>query len=230
MWGGGAVDTEEDDGDEDEDEEAPGCSCETHSSRTWTCGSGGDGLGRGSRSDGGACARVCASVSRHRCRLIWTSVGIMIRKEEGAGGGGGAAVTHRHLRQRPACEEEEPLGCRRSQLSVEEEKAGGEGAVKGRSCGDSCSDETQNFSADADSAAEDAAGAAEAAEAAEASSASHQMQVIRPHCSNSDTCSPTPSCRICFQGAEQVRVRTHLKVAPSIHLVTDERPPLVPPD
>uniref|UniRef100_A0A3P8VFM5 RING-type E3 ubiquitin transferase n=1 Tax=Cynoglossus semilaevis TaxID=244447 RepID=A0A3P8VFM5_CYNSE len=35
------------------------------------------------------------------------------------------------------------------------------------------------------------------------SSASHQMQVIRPHCSNSDTCSPTPSCRICFQGAEQ---------------------------
>ncbi|XP_016897623.1 E3 ubiquitin-protein ligase MARCH11, partial [Cynoglossus semilaevis] len=126
----------------------------------------------------------------------------MIRKEEGGGGGGGgaAAVTHRHLRQRPACEEEEPLGCRRSQLSVEEEKAGGEGAVKGRSCGDSCSDETQNFSADADSAAEDAA---EAAEAAEASSASHQMQVIRPHCSNSDTCSPTPSCRICFQGAEQ---------------------------
>ncbi|KAF0046482.1 E3 ubiquitin-protein ligase MARCHF11 [Scophthalmus maximus] len=86
----------------------------------------------------------------------------------------GTATTRRH-----SWEEGRPHPAEEEE-EEEEASAGGEDCGQGRSCGDGDAGH---------SSGEDAAVGA-------------KTQTMRSNCS-SDTCIPTPSCRICFQGAEQ---------------------------
>lgn len=129
----------------------------------------------------------------------------MMSTEEGEAGSaceearGGTAVTHRHT-----WDEGEPHGCQGRPRPAEEDEAAqgeeaedaedaaegeeAEGCREGRSCGDACGgDNAGNISS------EDGA----------VGGTSSKAQTMHSNCS-SETCIPTPSCRICFQGAEQV--------------------------
>lgn len=104
---------------------------------------------------------------------------------------GGTTITHRHTwdegephdsqgRPHPDDEEEEE--------AEQGEEAGG--CREGRGCGDACGgNNTGSFSGE-----DEAVGGR-----------SCKAQAMHSNCS-SETCIPTPSCRICFQGAEQVTV------------------------
>lgn len=130
----------------------------------------------------------------------------MMSTEEGEAGSaceearGGTAVTHRHTwdegephgcqgRPRPAEEDEAARGEEAAETEEGEEGEGcREGCREGRSCGDACGgDNAGNISS------EDGA----------VGGTSSKAQTMHSNCS-SETCIPTPSCRICFQGAEQV--------------------------
>ncbi|XP_031733046.1 E3 ubiquitin-protein ligase MARCH11 [Anarrhichthys ocellatus] len=98
---------------------------------------------------------------------------------------GGTTITHRHT-----WEESEPHGSqgRRSPDDDEAERGEeGEGCRESRSCRDACDgDDAGTFSSE-----DGAVGGRPGKE-----------QTMHSNCS-SETCIPTPSCRICFQGAEQ---------------------------
>lgn len=84
--------------------------------------------------------------------------------------------------QRHAREEGEALGSRGRPHPGD---GGDEQEEEARSCGDAAEDSGGRFSG-------------------EEGGTSRKAQEM-PSNSSSDTCIPTPSCRICFQGAEQVR-------------------------
>ncbi|XP_058493335.1 E3 ubiquitin-protein ligase MARCHF11 [Solea solea] len=111
---------------------------------------------------------------------------------EGGEEGGGAAVTrHRHTWNEEEGEEEE-------EEEPHPEDEGGEECPEGQSfgsCGDTCAGHAGKVSTaeDEDEEEDGAAGGGR----------SCKMQAMTSNCSSSDNCSPTPSCRICFQGAEQ---------------------------
>ncbi|XP_068582158.1 E3 ubiquitin-protein ligase MARCHF11 [Cebidichthys violaceus] len=104
---------------------------------------------------------------------------------------GGTAITHRRT-----WEESEPRGSqgRRSPDDDEaergEEEEEGEGSREGRSCGDACDGHDAGTFSSEDGAVGGVGGRP------------CKEQTMHSNCS-SDTCIPTPSCRICFQGAEQ---------------------------
>ncbi|KAM8727196.1 E3 ubiquitin-protein ligase MARCHF11 [Acanthopagrus schlegelii] len=128
----------------------------------------------------------------------------MMSTEEGEAGSaceearGGTAVTHRHTwdegephgcqgRPRPAEEDEAAQGEEAEEAEDAAEGEEAEGCREGRSCGDACGgDNAGNISS------EDGA----------VGGTSSKAQTMHSNCS-SETCIPTPSCRICFQGAEQ---------------------------
>ncbi|KAG8013802.1 hypothetical protein GBF38_015974, partial [Nibea albiflora] len=105
---------------------------------------------------------------------------------------GGTAVTHCHTWEegephgsqgRPHPDDEEE-GDEAEQGEEEEEGDEGDGCREGRSCGGS---NAGNISSSEDGAV---------------GGRSCKAQAMHSNCS-SETCIPTPSCRICFQGAEQ---------------------------
>ncbi|XP_008302896.1 E3 ubiquitin-protein ligase MARCH11 [Stegastes partitus] len=99
---------------------------------------------------------------------------------------GGTAVTHRHT-----WEEGEPHGSQgRLHPGDEDEAPRGEQGEEGRGCGDACGGAAENNGGDF--SGEDGA----------VGGSSGKAQAMHSNCS-SETCIPTPSCRICFQGAEQ---------------------------
>uniref|UniRef100_UPI0037E859C2 E3 ubiquitin-protein ligase MARCHF11 n=1 Tax=Semicossyphus pulcher TaxID=241346 RepID=UPI0037E859C2 len=114
--------------------------------------------------------------------------------EAGAAGGEageGTAITHRHTwdegepdgsQGRPHPDDEEP-----AEQREEEEEEEGEGYQEGRSCRDACGENNGGNISSEDGAV---------------GGRSRKTQAMHSNCS-SETCIPTPSCRICFQGAEQ---------------------------
>lgn len=113
---------------------------------------------------------------------------------------GGTTIPHRHT-----WEESEPHGFQgRPHPDDEDEALGGEegegaeGCREGRSCRDACGGDTEKFTVENNEgnfSSEDGA----------VGGRSCKPQTMHSNCS-SETCIPTPSCRICFQGAEQVHV------------------------
>ncbi|TDH06296.1 hypothetical protein EPR50_G00132230 [Perca flavescens] len=100
---------------------------------------------------------------------------------------GCTGITHRHT-----WDEGEPLGCQgRRHPEDEDEAAGqgedGEGCLEGRGCRE---------------AGEGSNGGTFSSEEGAVGGTSCKEQAMHSNCS-SETCIPTPSCRICFQGAEQ---------------------------
>ncbi|KAF3698617.1 E3 ubiquitin-protein ligase MARCH11 [Channa argus] len=106
---------------------------------------------------------------------------------------GGTVVPHRHTWE----EEGEPHGSQgrphpddEDEAEEGEEEAEGENCREARSCGDACGGDVENNGGNFSS--EDGA----------VGGTSCKTQPMHSSCS-SETCIPTPSCRICFQGAEQ---------------------------
>lgn len=142
----------------------------------------------------------------HLCNFISTFLFIMSTEEGEAGPGCGEArgdttVTHRHT-----WEEGEPHGSQGRPRPDDEDEAEqgageeeGESCREGRSSGDACiGGDAEKFNVESNEgnySSEDGA----------VGGASCKTQVMHSNCS-SETCIPTPSCRICFQGAEQVNV------------------------
>lgn len=116
---------------------------------------------------------------------------------------GDTGVTHRHTweegephgsqgRVHPGDEDEAGQG-----EQDDEDEEGGESRREGRSCRDACGGNGDNNGGNYSS--EDGA----------AGGSSCKTPAMNSNCS-SETCIPTPSCRICFQGAEQVNARARL--------------------
>ena len=115
----------------------------------------------------------------------------------------GAAVAHRHT-----WEEGDPHGSQgrprlgdedeaeRGEEEEDEEEEEGEGCREGRGCGDACGGAAEYLDG------EDSGGNISTEDGAVGGTSS-KTQAMHSNCS-SETCIPTPSCRICFQGAEQV--------------------------
>lgn len=116
---------------------------------------------------------------------------------------GGTTVTRRHT-----WEEGEPHGSQ-GRLHPDDEDEGegeeeGECCREGRSSGDACiGGHTEKFNVENN-------GGNFSNEDGAVGGASCKTQAMHSNCS-SETCIPTPSCRICFQGAEQVNVPTACK-------------------
>lgn len=142
-------------------------------------------------------AGYCEPVGRHLCNFISTFHFIMSTEEgeagpAGGGGGGeargGTSITHRHTWEEEGCQ-----GRRHPEEEEEDEaeqgqEEDGEGCREARGCRDACEGDNGG-----EFGAEDGAVGGSACKA----------QTMHSNCS-SETCIPTPSCRICFQGAEQV--------------------------
>lgn len=109
--------------------------------------------------------------------------------EEGAACGGGAA-SRRHTWAGGA-----PHGSQGRPQSEEEAGRAADGR-EGRSCRDACGGGGEDD--------DDEAGTLSGEDGADLGAGACKAPAMHSNCS-SDTCIPTPSCRICFQGAEQVR-------------------------
>ncbi|XP_030607851.1 E3 ubiquitin-protein ligase MARCH11 [Archocentrus centrarchus] len=110
---------------------------------------------------------------------------------------GGTTITHRHT-----WEESEPHGSQgrphpddEDEVRGGEEGEGAEGCREGRSCRDACGGDTEKFTVENN-------GGNFSSEDGAVGGRSCKAQTMHSNCS-SETCIPTPSCRICFQGAEQ---------------------------
>lgn len=127
----------------------------------------------------------CELTGGHLCNFVSTFHFIMSTEEGGAGSAcGEATVSRRHT-----WDEGEPDGSQGRPHPEDEAEHGEEEEEGCRSCGDACGgDDAGNFSC------EDGA----------VGGSSCKAPAMHSNCS-SETCIPTPSCRICFQGAEQVR-------------------------
>ncbi|KAK5614656.1 hypothetical protein CRENBAI_012773 [Crenichthys baileyi] len=122
--------------------------------------------------------------------------------EEGdAGPACGEAKAAPTINQRHTWEESDPLGSqgrpqpgsqKEPQSGGEDEEAGEEEEAVGRAC-----------AADAEKFSEEDNGGNTSSEEGAMGGRSDKEQAMHSTCS-SETCIPTPSCRICFQGAEQV--------------------------
>ncbi|XP_070701846.1 E3 ubiquitin-protein ligase MARCHF11 [Pempheris klunzingeri] len=102
---------------------------------------------------------------------------------------GGTTITHRHTwdEGEPHAAQGRPHPDDEDEAEQGEEEEKEEGCREGRSCGDACGgNDAGDFSG------EDGA----------VGGRSCKAQAMHSNCS-SETCIPTPSCRICFQGAEQ---------------------------
>lgn len=113
---------------------------------------------------------------------------------------GGTTVTHRHT-----WEEGEAHGSQgRPHPDDEDEAEQGEGEEEGESClggrsgGDAFGGDAEKFNVENN-------GGNFSGEDGAVGGTSCKTQAMHSNCS-SETCIPTPSCRICFQGAEQVNV------------------------
>ncbi|MEQ2285514.1 hypothetical protein AMECASPLE_032677 [Ameca splendens] len=116
--------------------------------------------------------------------------------EEGdAGSACGEAKAAPTFNQRHTWEESDPLGSQgRPQPDGQKEPQSGEEdeEAEGRAC-----------AADAEKFSEEDNGGNTSSEEGAVGGRSDKEQAMHSTCS-SETCIPTPSCRICFQGAEQV--------------------------
>lgn len=124
--------------------------------------------------------------------------------EEGEAGsacgeaGGDTAITRCHT-----WDEGEPHGSQGRPHPDDEDKGEqGEGEEEGRSCGEACAGNNAGNISSEDGAV---------------GGTSCKAQAMHSNCS-SETCIPTPSCRICFQGAEQVNAP--LPHAPHITVIS----------
>lgn len=105
---------------------------------------------------------------------------------------GGTTITHHHTwdEGEPHDSQGRPHPDDEDEAEQGKEEEEGEDCLEGRSCRDACGENNEgNFSS------EDGA----------VGGRSSKAQAMHSNCS-SETCIPTPSCRICFQGAEQVSV------------------------
>ena len=128
------------------------------------------------------------------CNLIPT-LELIMSTEEGEARGG-TATTHRHTwEEEPRAPRERPHPGDEDQAEPGEEREERDGGVdrrEDRGCGDTFGGDPQESNR-GDFSSEDGA----------VGGAACKTQGMHSSCS-SETCIPTPSCRICFQGAEQV--------------------------
>ncbi|XP_047445947.1 E3 ubiquitin-protein ligase MARCHF11 [Mugil cephalus] len=124
---------------------------------------------------------------------------------------GGAAITHRHTweegdplgsqgRPHPGDDDAEEEKEKKEKEKEDEARRGKEGedvgrCREGRSCGDACGGNAEKFSEEEEEEEEEEDGAV-------GGTSSKTQAAMHSNCS-SENCIPTPSCRICFQGAEQ---------------------------
>ncbi|CAB1446568.1 unnamed protein product [Pleuronectes platessa] len=155
------------------------------------------GPGSGIRGPGSGICITSRRAGGHQCNLIPT-LELMMSTEEGEARGG-SAITHSHTweeeasaprgRPHPGDEDQAQPGEEREERDEGEDRQ--EDCHEDRGCGDTFAGDPQESNR-GDLSSEDGA----------VGGAACKTQAMHSSCS-SDTCIPTPSCRICFQGAEQ---------------------------